>query len=301
MCNLMGREPSSELVDKVTMKYLSIGGESPLASIASAIARKLHESLATEERDVPVAVGMCYWQPFITDSVRQLVDAGCDRIVTVSLSPFESRVAHGTYRARIADALEGIEGVEVVEAPLVSGFEEYADWFSGSTATSLMDIEPNEGAIIVFSAHSLPLSDLVENDPYVTGLQNVAQAVAEKLGLGVGHDGAGATILGDVRAFGSDEAPRAWYLAYQSKGARGGEWLGPDVDEIIDAAAVSGVSAVLVVPIGFLTDHLETMYDLDIVAAGRALDAGIEFARADVPNEDDRIVSVIAGAVAGLL
>jgi ferrochelatase len=90
---------------------------------------------------------------------------------------------------------------------------------------------------------------------------------------------------------------RRWLVAYQSKGARGGEWLGPDVDDVIDGVVAEGHHGVLVVPLGFATDHMETLYDLDVVARRRARDAGIAFARSAVPNADPRLAASIAEAV----
>ena len=90
--------------------------------------------------------------------------------------------------------------------------------------------------------------------------------------MNAGHAGAGEGMFETFRAFGDDKAPRAWYLVYQSKGERPGQWLGPDLEELIDACAASEVRALVVCPVGFFTDHMETLYDLDIIAAERAVD-----------------------------
>lgn len=301
MCNLMGTEPSDELVARVCKRYLAIGGSSPLGEIAAAIATKLESGLAEKGHTVPVAVGMRYWHPYIADALASLKDLGCERVVTVSLSPFESKVAHGAYREAIEEAVATLGGMEVVEAPLVSELPQYAEFYARSTAAALTDLEPNEGAILVFTAHSLPESDLIDDDPYVSGLQRVATDVATQLGLDPGRSGASEVMLPGVSAFGSAARPRAWYLAFQSKGNRPGAWLGPDIDDVIDVAATTGISSLVVVPIGFLTDHMETLYDLDIVAADRALDAGLEFMRAPVPGDDDEVVNAIADAVVAKL
>jgi ferrochelatase len=294
MCNLMGREPSDELVERVCRRYLAIGGSSPLPEIAGSIAVKLAEALESSQRPMPVEVGMRYWHPFIETAIGRLKEQGCDRVVTVSLSPFESKVASEAYREAVAEAAAALGGIEVIEAPLISENPEFVDYLASSTAAAITDVEPNEGAIIAFTAHSLPLSDLVDDDPYVTGLERVAQRVAERLGLEDGHEGAGEGMFENFRAFGSHARPRAWYLVYQSKGERPGAWLGPDLDALIDACAEGSVPALVVCPIGFVTDHMETLYDLDIVAADRALAADIEFIRAPVPNDFDGLVDAIA-------
>jgi len=301
MCNLMDREPSDQLVDTVCQRYLAIGGGSPLPNIAASIAEGLEERLSQAGSPAPVRVGMRYWHPFIADAVEDLMALGCDRIVTFSLSPFESKAASGAYREAI-EAVVAIHGhLEIVEAPLLSKSTEFVDYFAASAVDALEDLNPNESAVLAFTAHSLPLADLVDNDPYAVGLEEVAQAVAEKLGLGVGRSGAGAQTLGGFSAFGSSEQPRSWFLVYQSKGARPGEWLGPQLDDLVTAVAASEHTALAVVPIGFATDHMETLYDIDIVAAGDALDSGIEFTRAKVPNDDPRILDAITEMVAPLI
>lgn len=301
MCNLMGRQPSEELVERVCRRYLTIGGKSPLLDIALEMAQGLAEHLSAGGVDVPVRVGMRYWAPFIDEAVEDLVAQGCTRIVTLSLSPFESKVAHGAYREALAAALERYPDVELVEAPLISSLDHYVEFFAMSAAAALEDLDVNEGALIAFTAHSLPEADLVDDDPYVSGLQGIAQKVAARLGLEPGVPDAGEQTFADFRAFGCAIPPRAWFLVYQSKGQRPGGWLGPQIEDLIDAAADTQASAIIVVPIGFATDHMETRYDLDVVAADRALLADLEFVRAAVPNADDAFLRAVAESVKHLL
>lgn len=301
MCNLMDRVPSEELVASVCKRYLAIGGSSPLPIIAAGIASGLEKRFTDLGSPVPVRVGMRYWTPFIEDSVAELTGLGCDRIVTISLSPFESKAASGAYRDSINAVIEHYPELEIVEAPLVSDLDAFVDFMSGATATAITDLDPNEGAIVVFTAHSLPLSDLSPDDPYAAGLERVAGAIAATLGMEPGAPGAGEGMFSEFRAFGSTAPPRAWFLAYQSKGQRPGGWLEPDLDALIEAATDSPVKAFVVVPIGFLTDHMETLYDLDIVAADKTLTAGMEWSRAPVGNEADQLLDGIAAAVVGLL
>lgn len=300
MKNLMGVEPSPELLARVQKRYLAIGGSSPLTGIALEIAQELRSALEAQGAPMPVEVGMAYWDPFIEPALRSLKEQGCDKVIAFSLSPFESRVAHGTYRKAINAALENIDGIEIVEAPLVSTLPEFADFFAGATSAALLDLEPNDGAIIAFTAHSLPESDMVDDDPYVAGLEATADAVAQRLGLDAGAAGAGAPMFTEFRSYGSSVEPRAWYLVYQSKGARPGQWLEPEIDDLIDAATASAVSALVVVPIGFMTDHMETMYDLDIVAADQALKSDLEFVRVPVPNQDTSLIEAVARMLASL-
>lgn len=299
MKNLMGVEPSEELLERVRRRYLAIGGASPLTGIAAEIAQAIEEELDELGTPMPVVIGMAYWHPFITDGLAQLKELGCDRVITVSLSAYETKIAHGKYREAIDAAVSEIGGIEVVEAPLVSTFDGYADFFAGATAVGLSDVEPNEGMVLVFSAHSLPETDLIDDDPYVAGLKQTANAIAVKLGLPEGADST-PELLGGMEIFGSFGPPRPWCFAYQSKGNRPCTWLGPDLDDVIAALGDSAASGVVVVPIGFMTDHMETLYDLDIVAADKAYTSDLEFARIPVPNDHPMVVKPIAVALSEL-
>ena len=301
MCNLMGREPSDELVSRVQRRYLTIGGKSPLLGIALEMAEKLEAELSVGDQVIPVRVGMRYWAPFIDEAIDDLVAQGCTRVITLSLSPFESKVAHGAYREALAETAEAHPDLEFVEAPLFSSMDEYSEFYAMSAAAALEELDDNRGAIIAFTAHSLPEGDLVDDDPYVLGLMETAQDVATRIGLEKGVPGAGEHMFEGFHAFGCAIPPRAWFLVYQSKGRRPGGWLGPDIEDLIRAAAATQASAVVVVPIGFATDHMETLYDLDVVAAEQALEADLEFVRAAVPNSEDRFMRAVAGMVAGLL
>ena len=134
MCNLMGREPSQELVDRVCLRYLTIGGSSPIIGIAKEIAAGLESRLVEAGHDVPVRVGMRYWDPYIDDALAELKSLGCDRVITISLSPFESKVTSGAYQTAVAAAAEDLGGIELVEAPLISEMPEFVTFLAGSTA-----------------------------------------------------------------------------------------------------------------------------------------------------------------------
>jgi ferrochelatase len=108
-------------------------------------------------------------------------------------------------------------------------------------------------------------------------------------------------MLNGIELFGNSDAPRAWFLAYQSKGNRPGAWIGPELSEVIDALADTEAKGVAVCPIGFMTDHMETMYDLDIVAAGQVVDRDLEFVRVPVPNEHPMLVEAIAKQLVELI
>ena len=292
MCNLMGREPSDEMVTSICARYEAIGGSSPLVAIASELAQAVRGALAERGHDLPVEVGMRYWDPFVKDAADRLVAAGVTRIVLVTLSPFETHVTHGEYRFALDEVLQGHPQVVAVEAPLLSELPAFIMLHTEAAVAALATAGAPDAAI-VFSAHSLPQADAEADDRYVLGLRAAADAVAAALGLAPGAGDSEA--LPGIVAYGAATGEHPWLLAFQSKGVRGGEWLGPDTDDAIAAAADKG--GVVVVPLGFATDHMETLYDLDVVAARRAAEAGIAFVRSAVPNADPRLAAEIAEAV----
>jgi ferrochelatase len=302
MCNLMGCEPSDELVERVKRRYLTIGGSSPLPAIAHELAQALETKLTEGGYEVPVVLGMRYWPPLIGETLRGLHHHGFRRVVVVSLSPFESKVATGAYREAYEEVLQDLEGLEIVEAPPLHTLSGFGGLLVGGTAEALTETKDHQPSLLIFTAHSLPVCDLDEDDPYVPALRDLVDRMVGVLQMGEGRelDGTDDRLAG-VKTFGCLDEPQAWVFAYQSKGNRPCEWLGPDLDEVIDAAVAGDYRAIVVAPVGFATDHMETLYDLDVVVAGRVLDAELEFARAAVPNADELLVDSIADAVKPLL
>lgn len=297
MCNLMGREPTSEMVARVRARYEAIGGSSPLVRIARDLAEAVRQELAERGCDLPVEVGMRYWDPSVRDAVARLVAGGVARIVLVTLSPFETQVTHGEYRAALDEALAEHPAVTTVEAPLLSELPAFVTLHAEAAAAALREVDA-PGATVLFSAHSLPLADVAADDRYVRGLEAAADAVAAILGMSAGA--AETEALPGIVAYGNAAGERRWLLTFQSKGVRGGQWLAPDTDDAVAAAGTSGCGGVVVVPLGFATDHMETLYDLDVVAAAHAAELGIAYARSAVPNADLRLASAIAESVLAL-
>lgn len=322
MRSIMGVPPSDQVLAETRRKYLTIGGFSPLPGTAERIAAQLERTLnglPLEEIDdgetsglgmwggamssvragtdirVPVVVGMLHSDPSIESAVAALADAGVRRIVHVSLSPFDAKVTTGAYRHAVEAAAAAYPGLRVIEA---AGYHR-SDGLIGVFADGLnealhdADILSNKG-IVVFTAHSL-LADDVRADPsYIDQLHETAAAVAAGAGLG---GPAGFRALPGIEAFGGPGVTAPWLLAFQSKGRRGGEWVGPDLDDVIDAAIEGGFEVVIVCPLGFAVDHLETLYDLDVRAADRVLSADREFVRVPVPNADARMIEALSEAV----
>ena len=300
MERFMDRAPAPAVLAAAQDKYRAIGGSSPLPAIAAAIAASLEHHLTVRGHDAVVRAGMRYWEPSIESALTDLVLQGARRIVMVSLSAFESRVTCESYRIAAHEAASDIEYVDVCEAPVLHMAPQYRDFFGHALAHAL----GNSGAtqpLVVMTAHSLPAEDLQDDDPYVGGLRDVSEAVATIAGLAGGADFDDEERLPAIAAFGSLEPPTPWLLAYQSRGARPGQWLGPDLERVMEIAAATGYDGVVVAPIGFATDHMETLYDLDLKAAEWAIALGIDFARTRVPNDDDSFVEALVWAVEPLL
>lgn len=301
MRNLTGREPSEELLERVRMRYLSIGGASPLTSIATELAEGLEKALSEEGLDVPVTIGMRYWRPFIAEGLQSLVEAGVQRVIGVSLSPFEARITCGAYRAAVEDAIAEYSGLEFVEAPSIATLDEFAELTAAAVVSSAQELDDSSNSLVVFTAHSLPESDLAHDDQYVSGLRQVVDRVVSFLTLDPGHTVADDPRLPGVEAYGNLGGESPWVFAYQSAGQKPGPWLGPDVEVVIDAAREGGFNAIRAIPVGFVTDHMETLYDLDIVAAGHALEIDMEFARGPVANAHEHLVKGIVSLVVPLI
>lgn len=297
MCELIGREIPDEMLARVQKRYELIGGKSPLPEIACEIAGALEAGLAAAGRPYPVVVGFRYTAPRIEDTLAELHDRGVRRVIAVSLSPFESKSTATAYESAARKAVDGLPDMDIVFAPPWHLLEPFVAFHAEQLGDALARIDsPPQKTLVVFTAHSLPVADLETPERYASGLRSVASSVAKRLGLPAGSPGSSAELPG-IEAFGALDSPRPWLLAYQSKGQRPGEWLGPDVSDVMQAAARAGFSAVVLSPIGFATEHMETLYDLDIVEAQRADALGLGFARGVAPNADPDLIAGVVGMV----
>ena len=326
MCSIMGTEPSEQMLTEAQRKYLTIGGYSPLPAMAERIAAQLERVLngiplaeetgddegtmglwggavaslrTTESVRTPVAVGMLHSEPSIEGAIARLVDAGARQIVLASLSPFEAAATTGAYLEAVTTALDAHPGVRLVESASYHRSDDFIGLYADNLNEALheADILANKG-LIIFTAHSLPVSDIAADPSYVDQLRESVAAVAAGAGLG---DPSGFRALPGIEAFGGPGVTAPWLLAYQSKGRRGGEWLEPDLDDVIDAAIADGFAVIVACPVGFAVDHMETLYDLDVKAADRVLSAEKEFVRVAVPNADPRYIEALADAVRKVL
>ena len=256
-----GRPIAPELLDDLVERYRRLGIEdsNPLNEITEATRAALEEELG-----LPVFTGMRHWQPRIADAVERAVEGGADTIVGLVLAPHYSGMSIERYRAQVVDALAGRAELRFVER-----------WGAEPGFVELLAarIGDRRGVHVVFTAHSLPARILDAGDPYRDELLETSRLVAERAGVG------------------------EWTFAFQSESPTGEPWLGPDILEHLNELAATDVRDVLLCPVGFVADHLEIRWDLDVEAADRARELGIRLERIELPNADPAFVSVLAGLV----
>jgi ferrochelatase len=269
-----GRAPSAEQLADLTGRYAAIGGVSPLAERTRAQARAVAAALGADESGRwSVALGNKHAPPFIEDAVAELAGAAPD-IVGLVLAPHFSRGSVGEYHERAA-AAAGERGLAYVG---IDAWHDEPAWLDaqGDRVRSALGALPSKTTVL-FTAHSLPERVLADDDPYPDQLRQSAAAIAERAGL---------------------DPSGGWALAWQSAGRTPEPWRGPDVRDVIrDLAATGRAEGVLVCPQGFVSDHLEVLYDLDIEARRVTTESGLAFARTASINDDPAVMAALAGRV----
>jgi len=299
MCELIGREPVGPMLERIQSRYAQIGGKSPLPEIAADMAMALESRLASDGLVIPVRVGFRYTPPKIGDTLGEFYDADIRHVIAVSLSPFESKATNTAYMCAVEEALPGLPGLAVTYLPPLHTLDAFVELHAQELreATDRLDTDPGD-VLTVFTAHSLPVEDLQNPELYASGLRVVAREIAARLDMPSAAEFTDSARLPGIASFGAPDSGRPWLLAYQSKGQRPGEWLGPDIEDVMSVAAESGFAALVVSPIGFATEHMETRYDLDIVEADRARELGITFDRGVAPNDAPELIAQIARSIA---
>jgi ferrochelatase len=264
-----GRPPTPEQLAELTARYEAIGGTSPLARITEQQSNVLQAALdARRPGGYVVALGMKHAAPKIEEGVARLTGRGVDRIVGLVLAPHWSSMSIGEYLGRAGKAaadhglsFDGVESWATEPA--------YIEFLCGAVAGGLAGMPT--ATRVVFTAHALPQRVVDAGDPYPDELGATAAAVAGQLALA------------------------DWSIGWQSAGRTPEPWIGPDVLAIVDElAADPSVDGLLVCPCGFVADHLEVLYDLDIQARERAARAGLAFARTASMNADPGVLGALA-------
>jgi protoporphyrin/coproporphyrin ferrochelatase len=276
-----GRPTPAEIVNEVTHRFERIGG-SPLLRITRAQAAALQTSLRNDASipsaaEVGVFVGMRLWRPTLDTALEEAVEAGITDLLSLPLAPQSVAVYHAAlHEAADRRRAAGKPTPRIVEAPSwgenTSFIDSLAECVEEGLATLPEHLRAN--AEVVLSAHSLPLRVLSMGDRYEIEFRAVAEAViAHRLARG---------------------ATQHHVIAFQSQGMDGGAWLGPDLATVYEQANARGATALVIAPIGFVADHVETLYDLDIEARERATSAGLVFGRAPAPNDRPSFIEALA-------
>ena len=257
-----GRAVSDAAVEELTERYRRIGGRSPLEEITE------RQRVALErELGLPVFVGMKHWRPRIAEAVDAALEGGAGRIVGLVLAPHYSALSIAGYRERLEEAVGGRAELRFVES-----------WHDHGPFLEVLAerVRGTEGHV-VFTAHSLPERILAMGDPYRDQLLETSRLVAERGGIGT------------------------WSFAFQSASPTGEPWLGPDILEELDGLHARGVRKVLVCPVGFVSDHLEILWDLDVEARERAAALGLQLDRIESLNDDPAFIRALAELVRSTL
>jgi ferrochelatase len=258
-----GRPPSPELIAEMRHNYEAIGGRSPLTDITTAQAEALERKLG----DVPVAIGMRNWRPFIKDALEDLAGRGIERVVGVPMAPQFSTLSVQKY-------------VDAATAALPAGvrFDAVTSYHSHpllvqAFAERVREASPREGEHVIFTAHSLPVRVIEAGDVYADQVAATSRAVADLAGV------------------------REYDIAYQSAGRTPEPWIGPDLGARITECIAGGARSFLVVPVGFVCDHTEVLFDIDVQAARTASDGGATLRRTESLNTSTTFVSALAEIV----
>jgi protoporphyrin/coproporphyrin ferrochelatase len=272
-----GGDPDPAVVTEFQRRYELVGW-SPLVRITleqgQALQRSLDETHGSGR--YAVAVGMLHSDPRIDDAVRELAAAGVERVVGIVLSPQYSPIIMGGYNRALAAATQrDLPGAEVRVAGPWHTADSFVGELAGRVQEALGRFPDPDRVPIIFTAHSLPRAVVDRDTGYIDQLVETIELVAERAGL----------------------AGERWQFAYQSAGHTPEEWLKPDLKDLLPGLRDEGNEDVLVVPVQFLADHLEILYDIDVAAREEAEEAGLRFHRIDLPNTSPIFIRALAEVV----
>jgi ferrochelatase len=282
-----GRPLPQSVVEEIQHRY-SLIGKSPLTDITMELARLVEEELAADGDKTRVYVGMRNWRPYIPDVVRQMRADGVEEAAVICMAPQNSRTSVGLYRRAVEAEAGTALRIDFTEGwadhPLLA--EGFADRLRPLLAR--MSAEAGHPVPVLFTAHSVPLRTVKPPEAGEAGGQ-------PRLWPGTGVD----PYAEDARRTAAEVASRIenmpqWWFAFQSQGASGGPWIGPSVEETLDAIAGDGVKALILQPIGFLCDHVEILFDVDILFTEYGNKLGINLKRPKSLNTSPFLVRAVA-------
>jgi ferrochelatase len=270
-----GRRPSPEQLERVTERYRLIGGGSPLPEITFKQAKALESRLNSKGYQIKSYVGMRYGHPLIEETLKKILEDGMREVIALPMAPFRSRASTGAYIEEVNQVRKNIG--EKIEISFVEGWHLHPLFIESvreKVEEGLNQFAPEERKRVhlIFSAHSLPKS-IVEKDPYAKEIETSIKVVLEKFEV------------------------FPWHMAYQSKGAGPEEWVGPDVESVLEELSEKKVREVLIIPIGFVADHIEILYDIDILYQEKAKSLGIQLKRTPSLNFSRRFIEALTAIV----
>ena len=267
-----GRPTTPAVLEEITHNYRLIGGKSPLFAFST----RQVECIAAQMDPARFRfyLGMRHWSPWIEDVVGQMIDDGIRQAVSIVLAPHFSKLSIAKYQAKIADGLEMYRGD--IDFAHVTDYHSAEGLIQALANRVQMGLEcwpeAERGNVhVVFSAHSLPVRILKMGDPYDSQVRETARLVAERAGL----------------------PATAWSWSYQSAGRSPEPWLGPQIQDHIPVLAGQGIRDIISIPVGFVSDHVEILYDIDIQAQAVASDLGVRLERPPALNDDPLFIGTL--------
>jgi ferrochelatase len=265
-----GRATKPELVEEIRGRYAKIGGRSPLRELTEAQAKGLARALGPR---FPTYVGMRHWHPYIKETVDRIAEDGHRRLIGIVMAPHFSEMSVGAYEKKLLEAVQG--RLETLLVRRWGDHPQFIDAVARRVRQALARFPDLARVQVLFTAHSLPQRILADGDRYPDELRASAAAVAAKVGLAT------------------------WHFAFQSAGATPEPWLGPEAGAEIKRLAGEGHDAFLIVPIGFVCDHVEILYDVDVEYRGLAQRLGVQLERTESLNDDPTLIAVLEDLVRG--
>ena len=266
------RSTAPEIVHEVRERYREIGGRSPILERTLSQANAIESVLNEQGQDFKAFVGMRHWRPFIQDTLTEMRAQGIEKTVGLVMAPHYSRMSIQAYFNKIEEANSGMQIARIHDWHLLP---EYLDALARRVRSVLERFPESVRADVpvIFTAHSLPERILEWGDPYPLQLLSTTEALLERLGS------------------------RPYEFAYQSAAISTEPWLGPDASVIMERYAAEGKRHMLICPIGFVCEHVEILYDIDIVYQKLAKELGIQLERIEMLNDEPKMIRGLAGLV----
>ena len=266
-----GRDSTPETIQIIRDRYEQIGGKSPLREITAELAERLEKFLNQEGPQFKVYVGMRNWSPYIRDEVKRMKEDGIEKVIALCLAPQFSTWSTKLYFNAFEDALKECGG-ENIDVHFVASWANHPlliDAFSEKYREALAKLN-GESVYTIFTAHSIPSESIDLVDPYDQEFNKTVELLVDRV------------------------KPNNWYQAYQSQGMIPVPWLGPTVESVLDKISRVGSKTVLIVPVGFVCDHVEILFDIDIEFKNYAVDKKLKLHRTESLNFSPTYIEALA-------